>query len=167
MKKLTLIRHAKSDWSDPDLSDFERTLNTRGKKAAPMMGQRMRQRDSVPDLIISSPANRADKTARLLAKELELPQDTIVHRREIYAASLATLSQLICEFPDHEHIAVVGHNPGLTDLGLWLCDAAPDWLPTCAVLELELLIDDWPEAVENCGRVRYFDYPKKPCAENN
>ena len=161
MKRLTLIRHAKSDWSNVSLSDFNRPLNTRGKKAARLMGQRMAERGDVPDLLISSPAKRARKTARRLAKELEIAKEEIDYRTEIYDASDKTLIELLRDFPDHGSIALVGHNPGLSELAVWLCPDAPEWLPTCAVLHLELEIDAWDKAEQGCGRIRLYDYPKK------
>lgn len=166
MKRLTLIRHAKSDWNDPTATDFQRTLNARGRKAAPLMGQRMHQRGIRPELLISSPAQRARQTAELLAAQLALPAAGIRYDEALYGASLHQLIEVIDGLPELHHIAVVGHNPGLTDLGLWLCAAAPNWLPTCAVLELELMIGDWPEIMANCGRARYYDYPKKPSADD-
>ena len=165
MKKLTLIRHAKSDWSNVTLSDFERPLNTRGKKAARTMGRRMAVRKDVPELLISSPAKRARKTARSLAKELGIDREAIEYRKEIYDASRENLIDLVHALPEQTDIALVGHNPGLTELAAWLCPDAPEWLPTCAVLQLELQIDAWDEAGPGCGRVRDYDYPKKKDSE--
>ncbi|HMB14710.1 MAG TPA: histidine phosphatase family protein, partial [Pelovirga sp.] len=88
MEKLTLIRHAKSDWSSAAASDFDRPLNSRGNKAAPVMAARIRGRDQIPDLLVSSPAQRAVETVELLAHELDLPQDQIICQRGIYEASL-------------------------------------------------------------------------------
>lgn len=163
MKKLTLIRHAKSDWSSGATNDFERPLNRRGNQAAPLMAGRILERDSRPDLLVSSPAQRAVETATLLAQGLELEQEQIkiIFHRDIYEASLATLIEVVRHFPDPEHIALIGHNPGLSELGLWLCPQAPEWLPTCAVLELELAVDDWAAVAPDCATLVCYDYPKK------
>lgn len=161
MKKLTLIRHAKSDWSSAAASDFDRPLNRRGNKAAPVMAARIRERDRIPDLLVSSPAQRAFETAELLAHELDLPLDQIVFRRDIYEASLATLIEIVRQLPAPEHIALIGHNPGLSELGLWLCPRAPAWLPTCAVLELELAAADWSGVEADCATLACYDYPQK------
>lgn len=161
MKKLTLIRHAKSDWSDIGLQDFDRPLNKRGKKAAPMMAARMRDERNQPQLIISSPAKRARKTARLMADELNHPKEKIHFNEDIYDAWVDTLIDLIRDLPNEKHIALIGHNPGMSELGQWLCADAPEWLPTCAVLSLDLDIDSWRKAEEGCGRIRSYDYPKK------
>lgn len=161
MKYLTLIRHAKSDWSDASLSDFERPLNGRGKKAAPKMGRRMAERGDIPDLLLSSPAKRAAKTARLMAQELEIPKESIDFQAEIFAANRKTLIKLVSELPEHNHVAVVGHNPGLPELAEWLCPNSPGWLPTGAVLTLRLDISAWKKVKKGCGHVAHYDYPKK------
>ena len=161
MKKLTLIRHAKSDWGSGAASDFERPLNRRGNKAAPLMADRILERDSIPDLLVSSPARRAAETVELLAYGLELSEEQIVFHHEIYAASLETLIDIVRQLPDVEHIALFGHNPGLSELGLWLCAQAPEWLPTCAVLELELAVADWSAVTPGCATLLCYDYPKK------
>lgn len=161
MKKLTLIRHAKSDWNSGVVNDFDRPLNRRGNKAAPMMAARICERDQIPDLLVSSPAQRAVETVELLAHELDLPQEQIVFHEDIYEATPATLVKIVRQLPGPEHIALIGHNPGLSELGLWLCPQAPEWLPTCAVLELELAVDDWSAVSPNCATLIFYDYPKK------
>ena len=70
MKTLLILRHAKSSWNNPDLSDYDRSLNRRGKRDAPRMGKFLRQQSLIPDLIISSTAKRAKKTAKLFAKAI-------------------------------------------------------------------------------------------------
>ncbi len=162
MKRLTLIRHAKSDWSDAALSDFDRPLNGRGKKAAPMMGKRIFKRGDIPDLLISSSAKRAGKTARLIAQELGIPKDRIIYKLIIFGAKIKILLKLIDELPEYEHVALIGHNPGLTELAEWLCSDSPDWLPTCAVLNFELDIERWEQNYQGCARILNYDFPKKP-----
>lgn len=161
MKKLTLIRHAKSDWNSAVASDFDRPLNRRGNKAAPLMAARILERGSVPDLLVSSPARRASETVELLGHELDLPQEQIVFQEDIYEATPATLVTIVRHLPESEHIALIGHNPGLSELGLWLCPQAPEWLPTCAVLELELAIDNWSAVTPGCASLLCYDFPKK------
>jgi len=162
MKKLTLIRHAKSDWHSAAETDFDRPLNGRGKKAAALMGQRLAERGCSPHLILSSPARRAYETAETIAKLLDYPITEITFDRSIYEASLKTLIKLVRELDDElENAILVGHNPGFSELGEWLSDDAPEWLPTCGLLDLELAISDWAEAAEDCGIVSGYDYPKK------
>ncbi len=161
MKMLTLIRHAKSDWTDPDLDDFERPLNPRGKKAAPQMGARIFQRGAIPELIVASKAKRAKKTAQLIAQELDIDPATIILKKKLYAVRLDDLVQEVRLLPDLNHIALVGHNPELSELAQWLCTDSPEWLPTCAVLTLELNIGQWPEISPECAKLVEYDYPKK------
>lgn len=161
MKILTLIRHAKSDWSSDSGSDFDRQLNARGKKAAPMMGRRMVDANILPDLLVCSPAQRAKVTAELIAEELDYNQTDIIYKPEIYEARVSTLIKLITEFPAHEHIAMIGHNPGLSDLAEWLCPEGSDWLPTCAILSLQLAVTNWDAINEHCASVLRYDYPRK------
>lgn len=161
MKFLTLIRHAKSDWSSPELEDFERPLNRRGKEAALLMGQRLADRGLVPDLIISSPARRARKTARRLARELSYPVGRIDYVPRIYEAERDTLIELVRTLRDIPHVVLVGHNPGFSELGRWFCPAAPEWLPTCAVLTLRVEVAQWHNVQCGCALIENYDYPKK------
>lgn len=162
MKKLTLIRHAKSDWHSSANSDFERPLNGRGKKAAPLIGQRLAERGCAPGLLISSPAKRARQTAKEIAAQIDYQQTAIEYKEEIYEASLNTLINLIGQLDDsNAEVILIGHNPGFSDLGQWLSPETPDWLPTCGLLELELPIDHWSQVEENCATLLLHDYPKK------
>ncbi len=161
MRRLTLIRHAKSDWSDPALSDFDRPLNGRGKKAAPLMGKRLAARSSAPDLLVSSPARRARKTAQLIARELGIAKSDILLDESLYDARVDDLLEVLKSLPDDCHPALIGHNPGLSDLGCWLCQDAPSWLKTCAVLTLELKADSWTAVTRHCAILLDYDYPKK------
>ncbi len=162
MKRLTLIRHAKSDWNSAAATDFERPLNGRGKKAAPLMGERLAKRGAAPDLLLSSPAKRARQTAKRIAKELDYPAEEIEYAEEIYEASLGTLVDLLQQLDEqHREVMLIGHNPGFSDLGQWLNPAAPDWLPTCGLLELELPVERWQDASEACATLKLYDYPKK------
>ncbi len=161
MKRLTLIRHAKSDWTDPDCGDFDRPLNNRGKKAAPLMGRRLAEKDLVPQQLLSSPAKRARKTSLLLAREFSLVKQEITFDDRLYEASLLTLIELLRELPDVAYVALVAHNPGLSELGGWLCPAAPEWLPTCAALTLDLPVVSWGQVSCGCATLFDYDYPKK------
>lgn len=167
MKYLTLIRHAKSDWSKDSLPDFDRPLNSRGKKAAPLMGRRLAERGTIPELLISSPAKRARKTAKLIARKLGIPKHEIVYRPEMYAAGEETLVDVVGTLPGHcNHAALVGHNPGISELASWLCPQAPGWMPTCAILTLVLDSVNWKDIKGDCGHIHYYDYPKKNCLKH-
>ncbi len=163
MKTLYLIRHAKSDWSSAATTDFERPLNKRGLKAAPLMGARLKSQACAPDLLLSSPARRAHQTAKLVATEIGYPLEEIEYIAAIYAADLATLIALIRQLPQNAtRVMLIGHNPEVSALGKWFCSAAPDWLPTCGLLELKLKNVRWEGIQQGCGQLLRYDFPKRP-----
>ncbi|MDE3001365.1 MAG: histidine phosphatase family protein [Gemmatimonadota bacterium] len=162
MKRLYVIRHAKSSWSDPALGDFERPLNKRGKRDAPFMGARLKEGGAKPDMIVCSPARRAVKTARVIAKALGFPAGTIVEEMAIYEASLYDLLAVVRKFPDTcGDVIMVGHNPGLSDLAGYLSPDANVYMPTCAVFCVDLDVDSWVSVTAGMGRMVSYDYPKK------
>jgi len=115
MKKLLVLRHAKSSWTDPDLADFDRPLNERGLRAAPFMGSVIVKDGLEPELIISSPAERARTTAELVVQGGDLAADVRFEER-IYEASPHTLLQIVSDLDDDlETVLLVGHNPGIED----------------------------------------------------
>ncbi len=95
MKRVYLVRHAKSDWKRIGLADRDRPLNKRGKRDAPVMGQRLAARGVKPDLIVTSPAKRARKTAKVFAKELGYPKDEIVVEERVYEGGVEDLWDII------------------------------------------------------------------------
>ena len=100
MKKLYIIRHAKSSWKDLMLSDFERPLNKRGNSDAPLMGKVLKKRGIFPHAILSSPANRAKTTAEIIAKEISFHQP-IIYNKNIYEASALTLEGVLTSLDDN------------------------------------------------------------------
>ena len=86
MKRLTLLRHAKSSWKDPLLDDFDRPLNQRGERDAPVMGRRLQARGARPSMILTSPAKRALRTARLIAQAINYPAEFLQREAELYLA---------------------------------------------------------------------------------
>lgn len=161
-RRLTLIRHAKSSWKDQSLDDRDRPLNKRGENDAPMMGKRLLARGARPSLIMTSPARRARRTARLIAKEIGYPREFIQREDELYLGSpeqiLATVARQDNAFHD---IVVVGHNPGLTELATRLSGLAIDNVPTCGLVALRVEGDDWLSLEPGNCRLEYFDYPRK------
>ncbi|MEX2380592.1 MAG: histidine phosphatase family protein, partial [Vicingaceae bacterium] len=131
-KKLYIIRHAKSAWNSPTLKDFDRPLNDRGLNDAPSMGRRLSERKILPDLIIASEANRAQTTARLIAKELNYPESDIQFTKDIYHASIKKMIQIINQIDNqYNTVFLFGHNPTFTELAEYLTDEAYGTLPTC------------------------------------
>lgn len=115
-RQLLILRHGKSDWGFA-LSDFERPLKKRGKLAAQRLGLWLKQQDLAPDCIFSSPAERAKNTAELLSKTLEFPLHQIQFSKQIYAANLRQLIDVLANCPSTaKRILLIGHNPGLESL---------------------------------------------------
>jgi len=161
MKRLTLVRHAKSSWKDAELADFERPLTKRGKHDAPLMGKRLAARGLRPELIVSSPARRARKTAKLIAKELDLPEDRVVFEAEIYEAEPEVLLEIVHRLDDRcEQVLLVGHNPGFTELGNLLAGCDIENIPTCGVLGIDFAVGCWKEIGPGSGTMAFYDYPK-------
>lgn len=160
-RRLTLIRHAKSSWSDAGIDDFDRELNERGQHDAPMMGRRLKARGARPSLIITSPARRARQTAQLLAREIGYPLEFVQSEPELYLASAADmLAVLARQDPGFLDLVLVGHNPGLTDLAAGLSGVMIDNVPTCGIVALEIIGDDWSHIPTAKSRLEYFDFPK-------
>ncbi|NTU60531.1 MAG: hypothetical protein HGA98_05690, partial [Deltaproteobacteria bacterium] len=117
MKRLTLVRHAKSSRKDPSLPDFYRPLSGRGWDEAPEMGRRLAAAGVKPDAFVSSPANRAWSTSQEIASALGFPAEALRVEASIYDAEAGALLRLVRALePAWEHVLLVGHNPGLTDL---------------------------------------------------
>jgi phosphohistidine phosphatase len=162
MKTLYLVRHAKSSWKYPKLDDFERPLNKRGRNNAPFMGEIIHKLKVAPDLIISSPANRAATTARIMAAKIGYPLEYIQYSETIYEFSEAALIRIVKGIDDEVIKAmVVGHNPGLNGLANYLGDCPVSNIPTAGIYCLDLDIASWSSIRENCGELQFFEYPKK------
>jgi phosphohistidine phosphatase len=162
MKTLYLVRHAKSSWKYPNLDDFERPLNKRGRKNAPFMGEILKKLKVAPDLIISSPANRAATTARIIAANINYPLENIQYSETIYEFSQGALIQVVKYIDDDVSKAmVVGHNPALNDLANYFGDRPISNIPTAGIYCLDLNIASWTRIRENCGQFKFFEFPKK------
>jgi phosphohistidine phosphatase len=163
MKTLTLIRHAKSSWSQPELADFDRPLNKRGKGDAPLMGRRLARRGIAPELFVTSPAKRALKTARLIAREIGYPNKGLFTDERIYAALAEGLLEVLQGLDDRfKEVWMLGHNPSLTDLANYLTGASIDNIPTCGVMRAAFDIRRWKQLAHGSGELLLFDYPKRP-----
>ncbi len=161
MKLVTAVRHAKSDWG-AGLPDFDRPLNHRGLRNAPQMGQRLLKRSVRPDIWITSPANRAETTAHLIANQMGYAVEDIIVRDELYGAGTTQILEVLSEVPNHcEHAMFFCHNPGITDFVNRIANARIANIPTCGVVELEFQIDEWSDITRTRGVKKNFDYPKK------
>ena len=161
MKTLLLVRHAKSDWNDATLSDFDRPLNDRGKKDAPLMAQRLRDKKIVIDAFISSPAKRARKTAIIFANNYMREKEEIIFKPELYEADPKTFFNVISAVDDrYQNIAVFSHNFGLTEFANQLTDTRIDNIPTCGIFALKIDCKKWKDFKTAGKTFWFFDYPK-------
>lgn len=160
MKMLYVIRHAKSSWSEPGLDDFDRPLNDRGRADAPEMARRMKEKGIHPDLIISSTALRARKTAHMFAETLGYPAEKIVLKPDLYETDIDTVFDVVRQIdPDASQVLLFGHNPTFTYFVNDLASARIDNIPTCGIAAIAVN-GSWKEVKEQSGSLVWFDYPK-------
>lgn len=157
------MRHAKSSWNDPGLSDFDRPLNDRGERAAPFMGTLMRQKGFLPELIVSSPAKRASRTAELV-NDAGSFEAGIVFNDHIYEASPRALREVVAEIEDtFWSVLLVGHNPGFEGFVRYLTGVLEP-MPTAALAVIDLDITKWGEVNERSGELKLLIRPKDEMA---
>jgi phosphohistidine phosphatase len=163
MKTIILVRHAKSSWKDPSLDDFDRPLNKRGKMNAPFMGKKLKERKIKPDLLLSSPAKRAKKTAIAVAKALDYPKKKIIFIKKMYHASARYLFDLLKILDDeNEIIMLFGHNPSFNDFADMLLKRNPIFnIPTTGVCCIRFEVNQWHKVKEGKGEIVFFDFPKR------
>jgi phosphohistidine phosphatase len=161
VKTLFLVRHAKSSWDDPMLDDFDRPLDRRGKKDAPRVGKRLRKEKIRPDIIISSPAKRALKTARAIAEQLRFPLKKIRKDASVYEADTAALMIAVRGIKDKHGTAMLfGHNPGISDLARFLTGENTGDIPTCGVYGMEFACKSWKKISKGKGKEILYISPK-------
>jgi len=161
MKTLYLIRHAKSSWSVPDLSDIERDLSKRGFKDINTIGSYLSLKNISPDIILSSCALRAAQTSDLLAKKM-LSSSPIHYLSEFYLTSSESMREIIMVQDESvQSMFIVGHNPQLTELANILTDEHIAKLPTLGVVAIEFDIQEWSELEDAKGKIDFFIYPKQ------
>ena len=159
MKTLLLFRHAKSDWGNPGMQDFDRPLNERGKKSAKRMGTWMKEAHIQPEWVICSPAVRARETLQNLRKQLDIPDTLVQFDDRLYLADVAKLLEVLSQSPqDMDYIMLVGHNPGLDDLLVYLCGpnlplSSKGKLMATATLAEVCLPDDRQQLSPQCGKL--------------
>ena len=162
MKTLYLVRHAKSSWEDPNLSDFERPLNKRGLRDAPFMGNILSQKIECPQMVISSSAQRAITTANIIAEYLNFDRNKIVKEEKVYHAVVSDLMRIIYSVPDKVNsLMLFGHNPTFTQTVNYLSDKKIENIPTCGFVQINFRLDSWNDLEGNTGKQVLFEFPKK------
>lgn len=163
MKTVILVRHAKSSWGEEGLSDSERSLNERGKKDAPEMAKRLKDKVLKIDAFISSPAKRAKKTAKYFADEFGVDKDAIQIEPKLYGAVSSGFETVIASIHDNLNtIIIFSHNPGITDYANTLTTVHTDNIPTCGIFAVQADVESWPDFIKAERSFLFYDYPKNP-----
>ena len=161
MKTVVLIRHAKSDKKSKKVRDVERPLSKRGLKDAPLMGKVLKK-SITPELIITSPAVRALRTAQSIAEAYNMNGESIQTNPELYLESKTTLLKVIKQTDNtYNTIFLIGHNPGLTDLINYLSLETIENLPTSGAFAITFETDSWDSIDTGSGKLLFYEYPKK------
>lgn len=170
MKRLTVLRHAKSGWDDPVARDFDRPLNDRGRTAATVIGDHVKTAGLAIDSIVASPAVRVAETLDIFLPAAGLDDIEPHWDRRIYLASSATLLDVLRETPAAiDHVLISGHNPGLEDLILGLVPDQGDTeqrdlveikFPTAALATLACDVATWADLRDGCARIERFIRPR-------
>jgi phosphohistidine phosphatase len=165
MKTLGLLRHAKSDWDDIGLRDFDRGLNDRGRRGAALIGRHIAASGIEWDAVIASPAARVRRTIEASGLAVEPQFD-----QRAYLADPGTLLNLLRGIEgEPDTVLLVAHNPGLQELVFRLVDPAEEnelfaraaeKFPTATFALLELAVDRWSDLAEGCGKLVRFTRPR-------
>ena len=160
MKTLFLLRHAKASGTDESTPDFARPLKRRGKRAATAVGQYLKTKITVPELLLCSTAVRARDTVEILLKAAKWTTEVRYDQR-IYEASGLRLAEVICQIDNDRKVAMlVGHNPGLEEL-LLLLTSATEEVPTAAVAKVVLKTTKWANAIDKRATVEWLVKPSE------
>lgn len=161
MKELLLVRHAKSDWNDPSLADFDRPLNERGKREAPMMAKRLEEKKIKIDALVTSPAKRARQTCKHFAKELGFTKKDIVKDEKLYEAGEEDFYEVVESLENKwDSVAIFSHNPGITSFANSLTDTKVDDMTTSSIFAIKINSDKWSDFKTARKEFWFFDYPK-------
>ncbi|BFG71117.1 histidine phosphatase family protein [Sediminibacterium sp. KACHI17] len=161
MKELLVIRHAKSSWANAFQGDFERPLNDRGHRDAPIMAEKILKRGVSVQCFASSTANRALTTAIYFAEAYGKNKKDILLFPELYHAPEETFYQVITKLPDnYNSVALFSHNPGITDFINGLTNTRIDNMPTCGIFAIKAVTNEWKHFKRAEKEFWFFDYPK-------
>jgi phosphohistidine phosphatase len=167
MRRLLLLRHAKTERAESGERDRDRKLTARGRADTPIIGAYLARHGLVPDLVLVSPVTRAEETWALVAPAFaQAPR--VVKDERIYNAGPEKLIGIIRETRDAHTLLVVGHNPGLHDLAVRLIASGDvearkrvnEKLPTSGLVVIDLAFDDWSRLRPNAGRLARFVSPR-------
>ena len=161
MKSIYIVRHAKSSWDPPDLSDEERPLLEKGIQKTFKVIEYLNDHRIKADLILSSPAVRARETARLIAKGIRYPEEKITLMTQIYHFDREYLLSELCGLSDEiQSVMIVGHNPGVTQFASYLTGKETEWLPTSGIAGIDFSTDQWNRIIDSERSMRFMIYPR-------
>ncbi len=161
MKRLYLIRHGKSSWSEPGLDDFHRPLNHRGKNDGVAMAKRLAAAGIRPELIVASPAVRTKKTARLMAEGTGFDEDAIQYDKNLYLGSFTYYCRLIATLLEQVDVLfLVGHNNTISELAGHLSGRVLGNVPTCGIVALDYSDTERFSEAAGGGKLMFFWFPK-------
>jgi phosphohistidine phosphatase len=162
MKTLILMRHAKSSWDHPGLRDIERPLNARGERDAPLMAGLFEGWGIRPDLLVASPAVRAQTTARLVGKVIGSPESAIRTEPKLYECGVSGILATVHGLPkEADTVCLFGHNPDFSDAAGFLAGEGGLHMPTASLVSLIFAVDEWEAIMPGTGRINRFEYPKR------
>lgn len=161
MKKLIFVRHSKAEMPLHEISDFERSLTTKGKLLANAMALKLKEKESSAGVILTSPAFRAVETALIFAGVFGIPPGEILMAGNIYYRfNLKTLLEDLNKIKEEEEIVTLfGHNPSFTELAGTLSREGCNILQKCAIVGISFKISTWSEINHNTGNIEYFLKP--------
>ena len=167
MKTVYILRHAKSSWDFPHLSDHDRPLLEKGIKRTKLIGGYLVKNNFTVDRIISSSAVRALETARIIAKSINYPVENIQINRMIYNANVESLTDLLYSMPDNIcSVMLVGHNPTFTTFANQWLDDPVDWLPTSALAGISFKTEKWEDLSMAACETEFFITPRMLKSKN-
>lgn len=161
MKHLIIVRHAKSSWDHPSLTDHDRPLNKRGKRDAPRMAEYLQEQIQSVEAVISSTAVRAQLTAKEFINAFDDSLQYKTTEEDLYHASASTIIDVVNRIDDaYKSAMIFGHNPGFTQFANYYTTDWIDNVPTCGIVGIKFDVDKWSDITERNGTKQYFHFPK-------
>jgi len=162
MKKLIFIRHGRAEEPAPEISDFERSLTLKGKNISKLMARKLREKESMPGIIITSPAFRALETAIIFAREFSIEPEKIIMDNNLYfKMNFQYLVEMLSSVSNsNESVTLFGHNPSFSEISDILCKKGCDFMPKCGVIGISFNIKSWTEIKQHHGKLEYFLIPE-------
>lgn len=159
-KHLYLLRHAQTLEKRQEEMDSDRQLTSIGSQNATRMGRNLKQKQILPDIILSSPAVRAQTTAEQVAEQIAYDPFKIHFNHEIYNASVRTLLEVVNNMKNEwQTVLIIGHNPSISYLAEYITGEAIGNMSTCGLVYIEYNGDDWSHLSEGAGDFKWYEYP--------